>query len=194
MHEPEEPSKNTRWRGALSFPYERDVNVDSQLQLIVCSQTPSHLREEDTRFELTIEDLITPTQDPSAQHLKGKGRKLVSSQNQYSLEESFNPPSQDEIDEGNVYGRDFSFKVNMNRIRPPTDGFTNQRVLNIENAKKVYKALRDKHIVDSSWITLRPMFYKDPNGGSSEAIWFKGVGPKARFFQCLESMPRDSIE
>ena len=58
----------------------------------------------------------------------------------------------------------------MNHVRPPTDSFINQRVLNIESAKKIYKALRDKHIIDSSWITLRPMFYKDPNGGASEAI------------------------
>ena len=133
MHEPEEPSKNTRWRGALSFPYERDVNVDSQLQLIVCSQTPSHLREEDTRFELTAEDLVTPTQEPSAQRSKGKGRKLVSSQDRYSLKESFNPPSQDEIDKGYVYEKKICFKVDMNHVKPPTDGFTNQRYLNIKN-------------------------------------------------------------
>jgi hypothetical protein len=94
---------------------------------------PSHLRKGDTRFELTTEDLVTPTQGPSAPS-KGKGRKLVSSQNQSSSEESFNLPSQDKIDEGYVFGRDFSFIVDMNHVRPPTDGFTNQRVLNIENA------------------------------------------------------------
>ena len=88
----------------------------------------------------------------------------------------------------------FSFIVDMNHVRPPTDGFINLRVLNIENAKKIYKTLRDKHIVDSSWIILRPMCYKDPNEGASEAIWLKGMGSKARFIQCLESMPGDSIE
>ena len=143
---------------------------------------------------MTAEDLVTPTQGPSVHRSKGKGRKLVTSQTQCSLEDSFNLPSHDGIDEGYVYGRDFSFIVDMNHVRPPTDGFTNQRVLNIENAKKVYEALRDKHIVDSSWITLRPMFYKDPNGGTSEARWFKGVGSKDRFFQYLESMPEDSIK
>ena len=66
MHEPEEPSKNMRCRRALSFPYKCDVNVDSQLELIVCSQAPSHLLEGDTRFKLTAEDLVTPTQEPSA--------------------------------------------------------------------------------------------------------------------------------
>ena len=80
--------------------------------------------------------MITPTEEQSAQRSKGKKRKLVSSQNQCFLEESFNPPTQDEIDEGYVFGRDFSFVVDMNHVRPPTDGFTNQRVLNIENAKK----------------------------------------------------------
>ena len=64
----------------------------------------------------------------------------------------------------------------MNHVRPTTDGFTNQHVLNIENAKKMYKALRDKHIVDSSWITLRPMYFNDPNGSTSESNWSKGVG------------------
>jgi hypothetical protein len=80
---------------------------------------------------LIAEDLVTPTQGPSAQRSKGKGRKLVTSHNQCSSEESFNPPSQDEIDEGYVYGRNFSFIKDMNHVRPPTDGFTNQRVLNI---------------------------------------------------------------
>ena len=86
---------------------------------------------------MTAEDLVTPTQGPSVHRSKGKGRKLVTSQTQCSLEDSFNLPSHDGIDEGYVYGRDFSFIVDMNHVRPPTDGFTNQRVLNIENAKKV---------------------------------------------------------
>ena len=91
---------------------------------------------------MTTEDLVTPTQEPSAQRSKSKERKLVSSQNHYSLEESFNPPSQHEIDEGYVHERDFSFIVDMNHERPPTDGFTNQRVFNIENAKKLQSLAR----------------------------------------------------
>ena len=125
-----------RWRGALSFSYERVVDVYSQLQFIICSHAASYLREGNIAFELITEDLITPTQEQSTQRSKDKGRKLVSSQNQCSLEESFNPLSQDEIDEGYVLGRYFSFIVDMNHVKPPTDGFTNQRVFNIENAKK----------------------------------------------------------
>ena len=34
----------------------------------------------------------------------------------------------------------FSFIVDMNHVRPLTDGFTNQRVLNIKDAEKIYKA------------------------------------------------------
>ena len=102
---------------------------------------------------MTAEDLVTPTEEPNAQRSKCKKKNLLSSQNQCYLEESFNLPGQNEIDEGYVYGRDFSFIIDMNSIRPPTNGFTNQRVLNIRNAKKIYKALRKKHIVDSSWIT-----------------------------------------
>ena len=69
------------------------MNVDSQLELIVCSQTSPHLKKKNTKFELTAEYLITPTQGPSAQRSKGKGEKLVTSHNQCSLEESFNSPS-----------------------------------------------------------------------------------------------------
>ena len=39
---------------------------------MVYFQTPSHLREEDTRFELNKEDLVTPTQEPSVQRLESK--------------------------------------------------------------------------------------------------------------------------
>jgi hypothetical protein len=81
MHEPEEPSKYLKWRGAFSFPYERVVDVDSQLEFIVCSQTPSHLQEGDARFELTAEYLGTSTQGPSVQRSKGKGRELMTSHN-----------------------------------------------------------------------------------------------------------------
>ena len=66
--------------------------------------------------------------------------------------EVVNSPNQDEIDEGYIYGRDFSFIMDTNHVKPLTDGFTNQRVLNIEDATKMYKALQGKHIVDSSWI------------------------------------------
>ena len=65
----------------------------------------------------------------------------MTSQNQCSLKNSFNSPSQYEIEEGYIYERNYFFIVDTNHVRPPTDGFTNQRVLNIENAKKIYKAL-----------------------------------------------------
>jgi hypothetical protein len=54
--------------------------------------------------------------------------------------------------------------------------------------------LRDKHIINSSWITLRPLFYKDPNECIIETKWFKGVGSNDRFFQCLKNMLEVSIE
>ena len=52
IQKPEEPSKYMRWHEILSFLYERVMDVDSQLELIVCSQTP-HLQKEDPKFELT---------------------------------------------------------------------------------------------------------------------------------------------
>ena len=93
------------------------MDVDSQLELIVCSHIPSRLRQEYTRFELTAKDLITLTQRPSAQRSKCKKKKLVTSHNQCSLSDCFNPPSQNEIDEGYVYGRYYFFIVDMNHVR-----------------------------------------------------------------------------
>lgn len=59
--------------------------------------------------------------------------------------------------------------MDMNHIRPRTDDFTNQHVLNIESVKeRKNKALRDKHIVDSYWITLHLIFYKDSNEGTNK--------------------------
>ena len=84
------------------------MDVDSQLELIVYSQTP-HLQKEDPKFELTTEYLIIPTQGPNAQRSKGKGEKLVTSQNQCSLDEYFNFLSQDEIEEGYLYERIFFY-------------------------------------------------------------------------------------
>lgn len=72
MQEPWEPSKYIRWRKTLSFPYERTVDVDSQLQLIVYIYIPStYFRDGDTIVEFTADDLVTPTQGPSAQCSKG---------------------------------------------------------------------------------------------------------------------------
>ena len=38
----------------------------------------------------------------------------------------------------------------MNHVRPLTDGFINQRVFNIENEKKINKALQDKYIINAT--------------------------------------------
>ena len=43
-----------------------------------------------------------------------------------------------------------SFIVDMNHVKPLSDDFTNHRIFDIENGKNIYKALRDKYIVDSS--------------------------------------------
>lgn len=48
--------------------------------------------------------------------------------------------------------------VNVKHVRALTNGFTNQSILNLENANKIYKALRKRHNVDSSW-TLHGLQY-----------------------------------
>lgn len=52
MQKPGDPLKDMRWRGTLLFSYECLIHIDSQLQLIVRSQDPSHFQKGDTRFEI----------------------------------------------------------------------------------------------------------------------------------------------
>ena len=116
------------------------------------------------------------------------------STNKLSRKELLDPPSQDEIDKGYIFGKDFSFMVDTDHVRTPTNGYTNQRVLNMKNAEKVYNALRSRQLVENHWITLRPMYYKDPSSNAEAEIYFTGKDSKDVFLQCLEVVLRNSIE
>jgi hypothetical protein len=72
-------------------------------------------------------------------------------------------PSQEEIDAGFVFGRNFTFHVSMERVRPPTLETTNQRILSEENAGTVYSKLRSGEISGSTLLTLRPVSYTCPS-------------------------------
>ena len=66
----------------------------------------------------------------------------------------------------------------------PTDGFTNQRILNVKNAEKVYNALRLRQLVENHLITLRPMYDKDLNGVVEGETHFKEKNSKQAFLKC----------
>jgi hypothetical protein len=68
-------------------------------------------------------------------------------------------PTQAEIDSGYVFGKEFSFQVNITNVRPVSNILTNQRILNIANAEAVYKRLKEAQFNESHVMTLRPMEY-----------------------------------
>ena len=47
-----------------------------------------------------------------------------------------------------IFGKDFSFFVDFDKVRPPIDELTNKLVLNIENIEVVYKRLRKHPILE----------------------------------------------
>ena len=91
-------------------------------------------------------------------------------------------PSQVEIDDGYVFGKSFKFGVSMKMVRPPALETTNQRILNEENAWKIYTKLLGGEINDSVWLTLRPVLFTSSFGLHDSAgsnIHFKEGESKA---------------
>jgi hypothetical protein len=98
------------------------------------------------------------------QQPKEKWKKFISSQQQSTIDDFFDSRTHDKIDEGYTYKRNLSFIIDINHISLPID------VLNVENANFFYKALLDTHIVTFSWLILRLVFYKDPNGSANKKL------------------------
>jgi hypothetical protein len=67
--------------------------------------------------------------------------------------------TQAEVDSGYVFGKEFSFHVNITNVKPTSNILTNQRILNIANTEVVYKKLKEAQLNESHVMTLRPMEY-----------------------------------
>jgi hypothetical protein len=136
---------------------------------------------------LSNEDIASQT-DHTPQSKKGKVDKV---------DRRCPQPSQEEIDAGFVFGRNFTFQVSMERVRPPTLETTNQRILSEENARIVYSKLRSGEISGSTLLTLRPVSYTSP--GDSEhnetrEVVFQKRMSKTTFLGILNSMEGNNIE
>ena len=83
-------------------------------------------------------------------------------------------PTEAELEEGYVYGRDFRWSVPITQVRQPVGPLTNQRILNVQNAFDVYRLLSSATHEDVSCLTLRPIEYRPSGGGSP--VMFGGVG------------------
>jgi hypothetical protein len=106
-------------------------------------------------------------------------------------------PSQEEIDGGFVFGRNFTFEVSMANVKPPSLETTNQCVLSQENSSTVYSKLRSGEINASALLTLRPVSYTSSdatqNNQRTETV-FKKRESKTSFLKTLNAMEGSSME
>ena len=92
-------------------------------------------------------------------------------------------PTEAELEEGYVYGRDFRWLVSITHVRQPVGPLTNQRVLNVQNAQDVYRLLTSEAHEDVSCLTLRPIEYRPPGEGSP--VTFGGAGGRQAFISTV---------
>ena len=88
-------------------------------------------------------------------------------------------PTEVDLEEGYVYGRNFRWSVSIMHVRQPIGPLTNQRILNVLNAQDVYTLLCSAAHEDVSCLTLRPIEYRPPGEGSP--VKFGGVGGRQAF-------------
>jgi hypothetical protein len=68
------------------------------------------------------------------------------------------------LHEGYVFGHDYTFQVAVSKVEAPTDPCTNHRLLNEENAERIYGLIRSTNVVRAqiSPMILRPKKYVGP--------------------------------
>ena len=102
-------------------------------------------------------------------------------------------PTEAELEEGYVYGRDFRWLVPITQVRQPVGPLTNQRILNVQNAQEVYKLLSSTAHEDVSCLTLRPIEYKPVGNGSP--VTFGGAGGRQTFISTVTAWAtREAID
>ena len=75
-------------------------------------------------------------------------------------------PTEAELEEGYVYGRDFRWSVSITHIRQPVGPLTNQWILDVQNVQDVYRLSSSEAHEDVSCLTFRPIEYRPPGEGS----------------------------
>jgi hypothetical protein len=129
--------------------------------------------------------------EPST-HVRSKNNRLVSAGQSLhtTVKNDLIPlPTTDEVEMGFIFGKDFRFTVEIEKVRPPSDPFTNQRILNIQNAENVYQRMKSFQVLEMHMLTLRPMEYVAPgnvNGENAQPYVFKSCED---FLKCIDEMP-----
>ena len=68
-------------------------------------------------------------------------------------------PTEAELDEGYVFGRDFYCKVSLLTVEEPLGPLTNQQVLNVNHSFDIYQLMEGEAPKDISHMTLRHISY-----------------------------------
>jgi hypothetical protein len=77
---------------------------------------------------------------------------------------SFGASVEGKLHEGYVFGHDYTFQVAVSKVEAPIDPCTNHRLLNEENAERIYGLIRSTNVVRAqiSPMILRPKKYVGP--------------------------------
>jgi hypothetical protein len=77
----------------------------------------------------------------------------------------FGTSVESKLHEGYVFGQDYTFQVALSKVEAPTDPYTNHRLLNEENAERIYGLIRGTNVVQAqiSPMILRPTKYVGPD-------------------------------
>jgi hypothetical protein len=60
---------------------------------------------------------------------------------------SFDASVEGKLHEGYVFGQDYTFQVAVAKVEAPTDPYTNHRLLNEENAERIFGLIRSTNVV-----------------------------------------------
>jgi hypothetical protein len=78
---------------------------------------------------------------------------------------SFGASMEAKLHEGYVFGQDYIFQVGVTKVEAPIDPYTNHRLLNEENAERIYGLIRSTNVVRAqiSPMILQPKKYVGPD-------------------------------
>jgi hypothetical protein len=93
---------------------------------------------------------------------------------------SFGASVEAKLHEGYVFGQDYTFQVAVSKVEAPTDPYTSHRVLNEENAERIYGLLRSTN-VGRTQISAMILWPKKYVGSNAVQVDFDVEGVKESF-------------
>ena len=94
-------------------------------------------------------------------------------------------PTEAELDEGYVFGRDCYCKVLLLTVEEPSGPLTNQRVLNVNHSVDIYQLMEGEAHKDILHMMLPPMSYRAQGVEGAQPIMFDGTGGQILFLKTV---------